>query len=183
MSAQTVARRYAAALADVVVERGEAREVQGELSAWHEMMRTSEQLTEVFSNPTIPFDQKRRVLDSLIARARPRPTTINFLKLLVQNHRLMNLGEINERFAQELDRRSQIVSAQVTTARTLPLGEQERLRMRISELTGSRVRLSFDTDDALIGGVVTRVGSTIYDGSVRSQLQRIKEQMIGISTA
>lgn len=179
MSVETIARRYAAALADVVIAKDEAREVQEELSAWHEMMRANEELAEVFRNPTIAYEQKRRVLAALIARARPRPTTTNFLKLLVQNHRLTNLAEINKRLAQELDRRSQIVSAQVTTARPLPREEQERLHARLVEITKSRVRLDFETDESLIGGVVTRIGSTIYDGSVRSQLQEIKERMIG----
>ena len=179
MSVATIARRYATALAEVVTAHNEAREVQEELSAWHEMMRANETLDEVFRNPTIGIEQKRRVLDALIARTRPRPTTVNFLKLLVQNHRLTNLGEINERFAQELDRRAQIVSAQVTTARPLPREEQERLRARLTELTKSRVRLDFETDESIIGGVVTRIGSTVYDGSVRNQLQEIKEKMIG----
>lgn len=179
MSVEAVARRYAAALVDVVIAQGEAREVQEELSAWNDMMGANDELAEVFRNPTIPSEQKQRVLDALIARARPRPTTANFLKLLVQNHRLVNLREINERFALELDRRSAVVSAHITTARPLPDAERERLQARLTEMTRSRVRLDFETDESLIGGVVTRIGSTIYDGSVRSQLQEIKERMIG----
>ncbi len=174
-----MARRYAAALADVVTQRGEAREVQEELSAWEALMQGSPDLQEVFRNPTIPYEQKRGVLDRLIARARVRPTTANFLQVLLSNHRLTELQEINRRFAQELDDRSGVVVAQVTTARPVPDAVRDGLSARLSGLTGRRVRLQFAVDEELIGGVVTRIGSTVYDGSVRTQLQQIKQKMAG----
>lgn len=179
MSLQTVARRYAVALADVVMSRGEAGEIREELSAWEEMMRTNAQLLEVFRHPTIPYEQKRGVLDALITRARLRPATVNFLRVLLQNHRLADLSEINRQFVQELDRRSGVVTAQVTTARPVPATAQDALRARLGQLTGSSVRLQFEVDEELIGGVVTRIGSTVYDGSVRGQLEQIKQRMAG----
>ena len=94
MSSQTVARRYSSALADVSLQRGEAREVQQELVAWADMMQSNANLGEVFANPTIALDQKRRVLNRLIEIAKPRPTTVNFLKLLLQNQRLPELDQI-----------------------------------------------------------------------------------------
>lgn len=174
-----MARRYAAALADVVTARGEARQVQEELSAWELMMQSNEGLLEVFRNPTVPYDQKRKVLTALIGRARVRPTTANFLQVLLQNHRLIDLGEINKRFAQVLDERAGVVSAEVTTARPVPESSQQALRAKLSSLTGKEVRLSFKTDEELIGGMVTRIGSTIYDGSVRNQLELAKEKLAG----
>ena len=179
MSLQTIARRYAVALADVVSSRGDAQGVREELSAWEEMMRTNAQLLEVFRHPTIAYEQKQRVANALIERTRVRPTTANFLRVLLQNHRLADLGEINKYFAQELDRRSGIVTARVTTARTVGTEAQESLRAKLGAMTGSKVRLEFDVDEELIGGVVTRIGSTVYDGSVRGQLQQIKQKMIG----
>ena len=173
-----VARRYATALADVVTARGEAQEVKKELHDWQEMMQSNEQLLEVFRNPTIPYDQKRKVLNTLIARTRVRPTTANFLQVLLQNHRLAELSEVNKRFAQVLDERSGVVSAEVTTARPVSQSSQEALRAKLVGMTGKSVRLSFATDEELIGGIVTRIGSTIYDGSVRNQLQQVKEKMI-----
>ncbi len=179
MSSQAVARRYAVALVDVVLSRGEAQEVREELAAWDAMVKSNPQLLEVFRHPTIPYEQKRGVLEELIRRARPRPTTANFLRVLLQNHRLAELGEVSTQFAQELDRRSGVVTAQVTTARPLAAEAQEALRARLGQLTGSRVRLQFEVDDELIGGVVTRIGSTLYDGSVRGQLQQIRQRMTG----
>ena len=179
MSVQAVARRYASALAGVVAARGEAREVREELAAWERMGRENPQLLEVFRNPTIPYEQKRRVVGALIQRTRVRPTTANFLQVLLQNQRLADLQEINRQFAQELDRRAGAVSAEVTTARPVPEEAQRSLRARLSELTGKDVRLQFTIDENIIGGVVTRIGSTVYDGSVRSQLQQIRNKMIG----
>ena len=179
MSVQTVARRYATALADVVIARGEAQEVQKELADWAEMMQSNEQLLLVFRNPTIPYEQKRKVLNTLIERTRVRPTTANFLQVLLQNHRLAELSEVNKRFTQILDERSGVVSARVTTARPVPQSSQEALRAKLATMTGKSVRLSFATDEDLIGGIVTRIGSTIYDGSVRNQLERVREKLAG----
>lgn len=179
MSVQTVARRYASALADVVLERGEAHEVQSELSAWNEMLQANASLREVFANPTIPLDQKRGLLNKLIDRAKPRPTTANFLKVLLQNQRLTELGEIIRKFAQILDERAGMIAATVTTARAVPEDAQAKLHNTLATLTGKKVRINFATDPEIIGGLVTRIGSTVYDGSVRSQLQQIKEKMAG----
>jgi F-type H+-transporting ATPase subunit delta len=179
MSSQTVARRYSSALADVVLQRGEAREVQQELLAWAEMLQSNANLREVFANPTIPLDQKRGVLKRLIEIAKPRATTVNFLKVLLQNQRLPELDQINRRFAAVLDDRAGMVAAQVTTARPVPTETQQTLQTKLRNLTGKSVRIEFDTDPELIGGLVTRIGSTIYDGSVRNQLQQIKEKMVG----
>jgi F-type H+-transporting ATPase subunit delta len=174
-----MARRYAAALADVVIAQGEAREVQEELNAWAQMLEDNSALLEVFRNPTIPYEQKRNVLNTLITRMRVRPTTANFLQVLLQNHRLSELKEINQRFALQLDERSGVVSAQVTTARAVPEATKETLRAQLGTLTGKKVRLQFAVDEELIGGIVTRIGSTVYDGSVRTQLQQIKQKMAG----
>lgn len=179
MSVQALARRYAAALADVVTARGESREVREELAAWESMTQSNPQLLEVFRHPTIPHEQKRAVLNELLTRSRVRPTTANFLQVLLQNHRLADLSEVNRQFAQELDRRSNVVTAQVTTARPLPQDAQESLRAKLSQMTGRSVRLEFEVDDSVIGGVVTRIGSTLYDGSVRGQLEQVKRKMLG----
>jgi F-type H+-transporting ATPase subunit delta len=174
-----VARRYASALADVVLERGEAREIQSELNTWEEMFNSNPNLREVFRNPTIALEKKRAVLNQLIGIANPRPATTNFLKVLLQNQRLTELAEINRRFEQILDERAGMVAATVTTASAVPDAAQQRLQETLARMTGKKVRIDFDTDPEIIGGSVTRIGSTVYDGSVRTQLQQIKEKMAG----
>ena len=179
MSTQTVARRYSSALADVVILRGEAKEVQHELLEWERLLQASTNLQEVFRNPTIALDQKRAVLNKLLERAKPRATTANFLKVLLQNQRLTDLSEINRKFTETLDERAGMVAATVTSARAVPANVQQTLQEKLTMLTQKKVRLNFKQDPELIGGLVTRIGSTVYDGSVRSQLQQIKERMAG----
>src|SRR5438067_12109651 len=161
MSVQMIARRYASALADVVIERDETREVQEELNTWERLIQSNTNLQEVFRNPTIALDQKRAVLNKLIERAKPRQTTVNFLKVLVQNHRLTELGEINRKFADVLDVRAGMIAATVTTARTVPQPYQQKLRDKLAESTGKKVRVDFATDLEITGAIVTCIGSTV----------------------
>ena len=179
MSLRAIARRYASALADVAIAIGDEREIQEELNSWESMIASSNELRQVVDSPTITLDEKRRILNRLIERVKPRPTTANFIQVLLQNHRLGQLAAINRRFAQVLDERSGIVAATVTTARPVDGISQDTLRENLAALTGKKVRLSFETDEELIGGLVTRIGSTIYDGSVRNQLQQAKERLMG----
>ncbi|HEY6045568.1 MAG TPA: ATP synthase F1 subunit delta [Pyrinomonadaceae bacterium] len=179
MSVQTVARRYASAMADVSIEQGEANEVKQELQEWGELLRANENLQEVFRNPTIALDQKRAVLNKLIERAGARPTTANFLKVLLQNQRLTDLPEINQKLAEILDERAGMIAATVTTARPVAESSRQSLIGRLSTLTKKKVRVDFEEDPDLIGGLVTRIGSTVYDGSVRTQLQQFRDKMAG----
>ena len=179
MSLRTIARRYASALADVAIALGDEREIQEELNTWESMIESSNELRQVVDSPTVTLDEKRRILNRLIEQTKPRPITANFIQVLLQNHRLGQLAAINQRFAQVLDERSGVVAATVTTARPMDEISQDTLRKNLAALTGKKVRLSFETDEELIGGLVTRIGSTIYDGSVRNQLQQAKERLIG----
>ena len=181
MSSQTVARRYASALADAVLAGGEAREIQDELARWESMIQKSELLREAFSNPTINYDQKRRVLEEIIRRTRVRPATANFLRILLKNQRLTELSEINKKFAQVLDDRSGVVAAEVTTARPIPDDVQQALERQLISITGKKVRFSFATDETIIGGLIARIGSTVYDGSVRNQLRQVEGRLAGKS--
>jgi F-type H+-transporting ATPase subunit delta len=179
LSLQTVARRYATALADVAISRGEEREIQAEIDQWATMIDENPQLREIFSNPTIPYDQKRRVLQELISRSRVRETTAGFLQVLLKNQRLDQLKDVADRFRLLLDERAGVVAASVTSARPIPEEQRTALREALANVTGKTVRLSFDTDESIIGGVVARIGSTIFDGSVQSQLQRLAVDLSG----
>ena len=179
MSLQTVARRYAAALADVTIERREEREVQADLDQWAAMIEATPQLKEVFANPTVAYDQKRKVLEDLISRTRVRDTAASFLRVLLKNQRLSQLRDIAERYGQVLDERAGVVAANVITARPLPEELKNSLHETLVAATGQKVRLSFTTDETIIGGIVARIGSTIYDGSVQNQLERLSESLTG----
>lgn len=179
MSLETVARRYGSALADVAIDRGEASEVKAEIDSWVALIGTHPQLHEVFSNPTIPYDQKRQVLEELITKTRSRETTASFLRVLLKNQRLSELPYVAERFSQILDERAGIVAADVTTARPVPEQLRTALHETLVNATGRKVRLSFVTDETIIGGMIARIGSTVFDGSVQSQLERLAADLAG----
>jgi F-type H+-transporting ATPase subunit delta len=179
LSSQVVARRYASALADVAIAGDEEREIQDELIAWESMIESNPQLQEIFGNPSIPYEQKKTVLNEIIKRTKVRRVTANFLQILLRNQRLTELGEINKRLTSVLDERAGIVAAQVTTARPVSEDAKDALYKRLAAITGKDVRLSFGTDETLIGGMVTRVGSTVYDGSIRNQLLLMGAKLAG----
>jgi F-type H+-transporting ATPase subunit delta len=179
LSLQTVARRYATALADVAIERREEREVQSELEAWATTIESNPQLKEVFANPTIIYDHKRKVLEELISRTRVRETTASFLRVLLKNQRLSQLREATTRYGQVLDERAGVVAANVTTARPISEDLKKSLHETLAAATGRTVRVSFTTDESIIGGMVARIGSTVFDGSVQSHLDRLAEGLAG----
>ncbi len=178
MSESTIANRYARALADVIVERRETNEVVGELNQFARIMRQHSQLRDVFASPVLPLNRKRRVLNELLSRLKLRPAGSNFLQLLLTNSRLHSLDQILRALSLELDTRANVVSAEVTTARKISDQEKSVLRDRLKTTTGKEVRLQFHTDPDIIGGVVTRIGSVIYDGSIKNQLAQMKQRLI-----
>src|SRR5215470_8534539 len=120
MSLQTIARRYATALAEVALDRKEDARVQQEINSWTDLIESNPQLGEIFANPTVAYDQKRKVLEELIARTHIGETSASFLRVLLRNQRLSELKYVAERLGQVLDERHGIVGANVVTARPIP---------------------------------------------------------------
>lgn len=179
MSVETIARRYGTALADVVLKSGETATVTSELKAWKDIFEGNAELRSVFANPSITHLDKEKVLSSLLDKTKPSKTTANFLRVLLKNGRLTEISEINERFGAVLEERSGYVAAQVTSARELSEQQKNELKSNLEKLTGKKVQLKFGIDKDIIGGVVTRVGSIVYDGSVKTQLENLKAELIG----
>jgi F-type H+-transporting ATPase subunit delta len=177
MSATTVARRYAEAMADVAITHNVVDQTDGELRAFAEMMRQSRELADVFASPVLPQSDKRKVLEALIARARPSTFTANLLRAMLTNNRLPLVPDVYEQYRRLINERRGVVVAEVTTAQPLNAQEQAQLGQRLQTLTGKQVEFQFKTDAALIGGVITRIGSVVYDGSVRTQLQEIEQRL------
>ena len=178
MSTETIARRYSTALADSVLASGQTEIVKAELGALGEIFVHGSDLRTVFSNPAIAHSIKEKVLDGLIAKAQPSKTTANFLKVLLQNGRLADLGDINERFAAVLEERGGRITAEITSARELPESERVEFEKNLQKLTGKQVSVNYEINKDIIGGVVTRIGSTVYDGSVKTKLENLREQLV-----
>jgi F-type H+-transporting ATPase subunit delta len=178
MSVATIANRYARALADVILEKREVTEVAAELKRFAALVEDHAQLREVFASPVIAQERKRAVLTELLARFKPRQTSHNFLQLLLTNNRLHQLTAMLRALDKELDNRMNVVTAEVTTAREINNDERQLLHNRLKTVTGKEVRLQFKTDANIIGGVVTRIGSKVYDGSIKNQLAQMKQRLM-----
>jgi F-type H+-transporting ATPase subunit delta len=172
------AARYARALADVVTEAHlNATDIQNQLNdfgaAWHE----SAGLREIQLDPTFPVNEKIAVLDKLNARLGMGPQARNFVAVLIDHNRLDGFDEIMVAFRREMNQRLGISEVEVTSARKLDDAERRAVEAQVAGLTKSRIIANFHEDSSLIGGVLVRVGSTVYDGSVRGQLDRLEEQL------
>ncbi|HEX4310124.1 MAG TPA: ATP synthase F1 subunit delta [Acidobacteriaceae bacterium] len=172
------ASRYARALADVVFEtKLDAKDVQKQLAdfaaAWHE----SHELREFFIDPSFPLDQKVAFLDKLNTKLKMAPQTRNFLAVLIRHDRIVGLDDVLAEFRREINRRLGISEAKVISARKLDDQQRKELEKDIAQLTGGTVDAQFEEDGSLLGGVVVQVGSTVYDGSVRGRLDRLREEL------
>ena len=177
MSATAVARRYAEAMADVAIARNQVDQIAGELRLFAEMLRQSRELAHVFASPVQSHQDKGKVLEAIIARTRPGTFTANLLRTMLTNHRLPLVAVVYDQYRRIINERRGVMVAEVTTAQPLAATEQAQLGQRLEAITGKRIEFQFKTDATLIGGVVTRIGSVVYDGSVRTQLQGIEQRL------
>lgn len=175
----TVINTYARAFADVVMDK--KLDAQRTLEEAKQIVALADEnpvLREVWDNPSIPVEQKRGVLDGIVQRAGLSQPVRNFMAVLIDKGRTRLLPEIVAQFAQDLNQRLGIAEAQITTARPLNKDEQATLESDLTRVTGNRIRATYDQDAAVLGGAIARVGGTIYDGSVKGQLERIRKQLV-----
>lgn len=175
----TVVNTYARAFADVVMaNRLDAARTLREAEQIAALVRENKILREVWENPSIPAEQKRAVLDSIVERIGSSRPVRNFVAVLIDKGRIRFLGEIVAQFAEEVNRRLGFADAEITTARSLSSEETRALESQLARVTGKRIRARYHEDQKILGGAIARVGSTIYDGSVKGQLERIRQQLI-----
>lgn len=173
-----IANRYAKALVDVVIEQ--KIDPSTALQQIHDMVATakgSAELRMVWESPAVSSDRKRAVLDGIAAEAGLLKPIRNFFAVLIDHGRIPMMEQIARQFETELNSQLGFVEAGISSSRQLSADEQRALEAQVEKLTGKKVRARYLTDPALLGGAVVRIGSTIYDGSVRGQLQRLKEQL------
>jgi len=174
----TVTNTYARAFADVVLDRKlDATKVLAEAQSLAALVAGSKDLREVWEAPSIQAEQKRKLLDAIVAREKISKETRNFVAVLIDHRRIGFLGPIVTQFEQELNQRLGFADAEITSARALGDAERRNLEAEVEKLTGKKVRARYAQDPSILGGAVVRVGSTIYDGSVKGQLERIKEAL------
>src|SRR5579864_3642759 len=172
----SVASTYARAFADVVFDAhlDAARALAG-LRQIVTLFNESVELRRIWANPAVPADQKRKLMDALVERDGTEKHVRNLVAVLIDHRRLRFLPRIVEQLEKELDARLGFAEAQISSARELAAAEKRTLESQIEKTTGKKVRATYGLDPSLLGGAVVRIGSTIYDGSVKGQLERIKE--------
>jgi F-type H+-transporting ATPase subunit delta len=173
-----VTSRYARAFADVIfAQKLDVTQVGQQVQTFVDLMHANHELRIVWENPSIPAEQKRNLLDALTARAGTLKQVRNFLAVLIDHHRIHQLEEIVRALQHELNERLGYTEAEILSARVLSESEKRELELQIMKITGKRVLAKYTTDGKLLGGATVKVGSTIYDGSVRGQLQKLREQL------
>jgi F-type H+-transporting ATPase subunit delta len=171
---KNVTQHYAAALADVATGTRRAEALQRELSAFLELLSKSAELRNFLATPAVERAAKQAVIEKLVARIGAGRELRNFLFVIVDNRRTALLPEIARAFAAELLERAGVAEAEITSARELTAQQKADLGMTLEGLTGKRIEPRYAVDPELVGGVTVRIGSTIYDGSVKSQLERLE---------
>lgn len=174
-----IASRYARAFAEVVIDqRLDPDHASAELNAVAALLKSSPELRTVLANPSVAHKQKLGLLDAIVSRLHASKPLRNFMAVLIDHRRIPQAIEIAEKFREELNQRLGIAEAQVRSARELTPEEKRLLEQEMARITGKTVRASYSRDDELLGGAVVRIGSTIYDGSIRGQLRKIKENLV-----
>ena len=169
---------YARALADVVIDRRiDADRVAAELNSLATFLRESAELRTIWDTPSVTGEQKLKLLDAIAKKAGLLREVRNFTAVLISNRRIQAFDQIAKEAIEQINLRLGIADAEVVSVRELGAEEKHRLEAQVAKTAGKKLRVRYSLDQGLMGGIVVRVGSTIYDGSVRGQLQRMKEQL------
>jgi F-type H+-transporting ATPase subunit delta len=174
-----VSLRYAHAFASVAASSHlDSDAVQRQVRDFSETLADSHELREVLMNPSISTDQKLRVLDAIAGRIGMLPQVRNFIAVIMDHQRLAELDEILAEYHAVADEQSGLAEAEITSAHPLNDADRAELEAQVAKLAGGRVRATYRQDATLLGGAVVRIGSTVYDGSIRAQLQHLKEKLV-----
>ncbi len=180
MTLSAVAQRYANALADVATKAGSPlrpQDAAAQLQAFQSALDESAELREILSTPAAPASRKKAVVQRIATALQLSAVVRNFLFVLVDHRRTGMLPEIIHAFELTVDERLGFARAEVAAARELNEKQRNALGGELERLTGKRIRMRFTVDGSLIGGVVARIGSTVYDGSVRGQLGSLERRL------
>ena len=178
MQGDAVATRYARALAEIAFETKVQDKFRRELESVIDLMTKAPELGRVLAHPGIKLENRKNVLREVIKRFALSKLVVNFLNILLDKRRILLLPQILNEFRSMSDEVAGVVRAKVTAAFPLNDAHRSRLAMVLSKLTGKRVVLDEEVDLALIGGLVTRIEGRVYDGSVKTQLDQLRSNLL-----
>jgi len=171
---------YARAFADAIfAQKLDPAKTLQEARSLVQLVGESKDLREVWEAPSIPPPQKRSLLDAIAARAGISRPARNFMAVLIDHGRVSFLAPIVDQLEREVIQRLGFAEAEIISARELSQGERRTLEAEIEKTTGKKLRARYTQDPSILGGAIVKVGSTIYDGSVKGQLEKIREQLVG----
>ena len=179
MKGRAVARRYAKALIDLAARDDRVVDIGEQLRQHRDLLRQHAELQSVLWHPSIAVDVKHHILTRILERSQPVPLLRNFLVLLLEKDRLRQLDLICEHYEQMANARLRRVVAQVTTAVALGPDQQHAVLQKLEEVTQQDVLLETRLDPSILGGLVVRINHTVLDGSLRGQLARLRQTLIG----
>jgi len=177
MSTRASAARYAKALFDVAIAESTPEQIERELTAFSEVIRGHADLQQVLVSPAVPAARKGAVVAQLLDRLQPSSPVRKLLLLLAERDRLELVPDLVSVYHERVMEQQQVVQAEVTTAEPIPVEQAAQLQQRLGRSLGRTVTLTTNVDPSLIGGMVTRIGSTVYDGSVATQLAALRQRL------
>jgi len=177
MSMRASAARYAKALLDVAITESDPDRAERELAEFVDLVRSHPELERTLANPVVSAAHKRAIVEQLLARQKPATPVGKLILLLASRGRLPLLPDLLAAYRERLMAHRNVLSAEVTTAIPLPPERVAQLQQRLASATGRTVTMTTRVDPSIIGGVVTRIGSTVYDGSMATQLARVRERL------
>jgi F-type H+-transporting ATPase subunit delta len=169
--------RYSRSLSDIVFEKGVEQKVTEDLGTFNEIFRAVPELLDVFHSPAVPRETKETLLGELAAKYPVSDVTFNFLRILLHHNRLRYFQQIMDGYLKSVNEHKGVVSARVSTAAPLSPQDLKKLEARLSEITGKLVSLELYTESDLLGGTVVQIGSTVFDGSIRTQLSEMGRRL------
>ena len=179
MTHRTAAIRYARALIDVAVkEHADLSLIEGQLAEFVALVSSHVNLEQALLNPAVPAPRKRAAVAELTARATLQPVLSKLLVLLAERDRLVLLPDLLSAYRERVQAIQNVVRAEVTTATALTPERAQQIEQSLAKATGRTVHLSTRVDPAIVGGLVTKIGSTVYDGSVTNHLRRLKQRLL-----
>lgn len=179
MSARAAATRYAKALIDVVARSGDAQKVEQDLASFVQILDAHADLAQTLVSPSVPAHAKRGIVAALADRLGTTRVTKNALLLMAERDRLGMIKELLAVYRDRLLDQQKVVRAELHSATPLAPDAVRAIEARLSAATGRTVAVETSVDPTLIGGVLAKVGSTVYDGSVKTQLDKLRKQLVG----
>lgn len=177
MSMRASAARYAKALLDVTIAESDPALAERQLAAFVSLLTEHANLQAALTNPAVPAASKRAVVQQLVEKQAASAPVTKLLLLLADRDKLGMLGDLLAIFRERLMEHQRVIRAEVTTAEPLNAARVDELTQRIARATGRTVRVTTKVDPAILGGIVTRIGSKVYDGSVAAQLEAIRQRL------